>query len=575
FDADLLPALRAKAERPGWRPHMGMLRGRARAALERAPEADVGDFVPWTDYRYLRERERGRWSLWWDALDLGFVGLIDEDPAMLRHAGRFLMTLLHCRHWCQSAESRVRGSTWDSRCFLEEMSASTAAILLDWLDPLLTDRAKRLAHVALWDKGLAVIERDMMKYAYVYRINQGPWFCRARVLAGLMLEDAWPRVGTYVDRAMDDLLEGLNNYVLPDGGLDEGVGYFMMTMHTALPAVLAYAKARGKNARDLLPPQLAKSERYLRVMSAVRPGRFLPEADNSTDRVLSDGVGVLAGLYPEASAYRDILAECLGHEDPDSYFSQYMQQGMCSLIHGPDDVPPPRTIVPGFAELPGLGQLTSYREKDGRSLRVHLVGSPANPSGHTHRDKGNLLLELDGVPVLIDRGVPRYDDARKSAFEPAAIHNVLTPWAPDRGFLDQSHPKAAMPFTGQSEGDALHAEIDLTPAWAEGFSACSRAVASPDPDRLTLTDAGRMATPGHAVFHLHARAPFVIDEDARTAELTVEGVTLRIVTPWAERLKQREHLTDFALRPVYHLEAWSPAMAGEDVFRLTTDLRRL
>ena len=51
-----------------------------------------------------------------------------------------------------------------------------------------------LVRTAIWDKGVSQIQRDMVKWEYVYTINQGPWFCRARILAGLVLEPAWPRV---------------------------------------------------------------------------------------------------------------------------------------------------------------------------------------------------------------------------------------------------------------------------------------------------------------------------------------------------------------------------------------------
>jgi hypothetical protein len=82
----------------------------------------------------------------------------------------------------------------------------------------------------LWDRGLAVIERDMAKFEYVHRINQGPWFCRARIFGGLLLEKEWPYFDEgYVDRAVAHLREGMDRYLQPDGGIDEGPMYLVWT----------------------------------------------------------------------------------------------------------------------------------------------------------------------------------------------------------------------------------------------------------------------------------------------------------------------------------------------------------
>ncbi len=103
--------------------------------------------------------------------------------------------------------------------------------------------ARDLVRVAIWDKGLSVIQRDMVKWEYVYSINQGPWVCRARVFGGLVLEPDWPRVKSYIDQGYADLLEGLNTYLLPDGGVDEGLAYFDATFKITLPGLRAYTRA--------------------------------------------------------------------------------------------------------------------------------------------------------------------------------------------------------------------------------------------------------------------------------------------------------------------------------------------
>lgn len=567
------PRLREKAATPHWRPHVDMIRRRAREAMARMPEHDIGDFVPWSDTRYLREHERNRLPLWHQAIDLAFIARLDGDDTMLRHALRFLLSIVHCRHWCQSAESRLPGSAWDQRCFLEEMAAYAVAFAYDWLGFALSAQARSVVLQAIWDKGLAVIERDMMKFEYVYHINQGPWFCRARIFGGLLLETAWPRMGDYADRAVRDLRESLDRYILPDGGVDEGAGYLSLTLHAALPALIAYARARQIDPRTIIPAALCQSDRYLAALSAASPGRVLLEGDNSADRLPGDTVAILASLFPEAPTYRAMLAESLAHHDPDAYFAQYQQQGFLALVLGPETVEPPRVAVPSFAILPCAGHLTSLRSSGSRSTRIHLVGCKANAS-HTHADKGGLILELDGVPMLIDRGILRYDDARVPLLKTTARHNCITPCFDGRTFVDQA--SASMPVipTGAGNGKTLTADIDLSHVWRDHMSNCTRSIRSSELDKFTLTDAGVLLRPGRIVFHLQALSPFTISPDSTTITLAHAGCALHITAPWVVEARCTEDLVDFRRRPVWHLELWGPQLPANAPFAYTTQIER-
>ena len=533
FDAADLPALRAKKELPGWRDHFAVLEARARRFAERVPEDDLGEFLPWSDTRYLRAREQGREPYFWEALTVGFVGLVNNDHALMRQALRYLMCMVHTTHWCQSAESRLRGSTWDQRCFLEEMTVTACATLLDWYAWALTPRAQDLVRQAIWDKGLAIIERDMMKFEYLYAMNQGPWFCRARVLGGLILECEWPRVGDYVDRAVAAQREGLRNYILPDGGTDEGVGYWSLTMSCVLPALLAYGRARKIDVRSWLPD----CENFLAVMSAVKPGNVLLDGDNSTDYLVGDTVPILAGLLPQ-SRYAQIASACLLQERPPTYFHQYVSEGVFGFIYGPDRLERAKSIVPVFARLEHTGQLTSCRG----GVRLHLTGCKARPS-HSHRDKGAFTLELDGEPVLIDRGQVRYDDARVHLMRRSALHNVITL----ESNTDQALPTEPVIPEGHGDERTLHASIDLSHVWREHMESCRREIRSDAPEWFVVRDTGILKLPGRIAFHLHAPRPFVIGPQGAVLD------RLRITAAWAEAITQSEDLIDCRLEPVYHL----------------------
>lgn len=592
FSAGDLEALRRKKHLPGWSDHFALLEKRAREAVRHSPEEQMSDYAPVRDERYIRAHEKGCWPYYLEGPLVAFVGLVNNDADMLDWARRTLFCMVHTSFWCQSAESRIQGSAWNQRCFVEEMTTSAVALMADWLDELINDHAREVIEVAIWDKGLAVIERDMMKYDYLHYINQGPWFCRARILGGIYLEKAWPRplmaahpepaieqnkpwpngcnprMGTYVRRALDDMLNGLNHYIMPDGGTDEGLGYWSLTMHMVLHGLLAYARDRGTDVRSLIPEKLRRSDQFLRIMSAVEPGLVLMDGDNSTDYLVGDTIAVLAGLFPH-SAYGDILGRCLLQERKFTYFHNAALEGVLAFIAGPEQIPTPRTIVPAFAILPQTGQLTSYRHDRSRSTRLHVSGCKPNPS-HSHYDKSGFTLELDGRPVLIDRGIIRYDDPRASQLKWSCYHNVVTPVLPDGSFANQVTPSTPIIPEGTGDETSLQVHVDCSAAWNEYLSRCVRTIRSDHIDSFQVIDEGLLTQPMPIAFHLHSHHPFRIE--GRRALLDFPGGGLEIDLPWASRIEACEDSIDFAFRPVYHLTAYlEPA---ED-FRVMTTFTRI
>lgn len=568
FDESHLQVLRERRAHPDWRDHFALLEKRAAQAMRRQPEDDLGEFLPWSDRRYMRQREYGRQPYHNDAQLLALVGLINEDPAMINHALRFLMCMVHTPHWCWAADCRVLGSTWDARCFMEEMTTTSVCLVADWLDAALTDRARALIAQSVWDKGLSLIERDYMKHEEVHHINQGPWFCRARVLGGLMLERIWPRVGDYVDRAITGLRADLENYILPDGGTDEGVGYWSVTLHAALPALIAYARSRNIDVRTLLPKWFERSEDFLATMSGTKPGTVLMDGDNSTDYLVGDTIPILAQLFPR-SVYARIARATLLRERPETYYNWYVLDGLLGFALGPESFEEPQTVVPTFRRLEHVGQLTSFRGDVSRSMRIHVTGCKAKPS-HSHLDKGAFTLEIDWVPMLIDRGVIRYDDPRCDLMDRTYLHNVLTPVSNDGTFPDQV--RAETPVIPQGHGDerTLEAQIELDSLWPGWMSSCRRRIVSENLEEMVVHDHAQLQRKGRVAFHLQALAPFRVE--GSRARLEYAGKKLEVDLPWAKELIVREELIDYEFRPVWRLTALSDV--GE-AFELATTIKRL
>lgn len=567
FNEGDLPSLRAKRSLRYWDKHWELLEERAKKCLQRRPEDDLDSFLPQTDERYIRERERGRTTYFSEPVVVGFVGLVNGDRALGFHALRYLMCMLHTTWWTQSAESRARGSIWDKRCFDEEMTTTAAALLLDWYDFALTPRARTLAQQVLWDKGIGVIERDMLKWDYVFTMNQGPWFCRARLLGGIYLEKCWPRMKPHTELALADMQAGLNHYLLSDGGTDEGLGYFSITLHAVLPGLMAYARSRGTSVATLLPAQIKETPKFVAALSAVDPGHVLTEGDNTIDLIVGDTIPMLAAIFPEEN-YAKIVAASLMQRRPASYYDQYFTEGVYSFIAGPSKLQDPQSIVPTFAVLPQTGHLTSFRRNAaGRTIRLHVVGAKARAS-HTHADKGALLLELDREPVLIDRGQVRYDDLRSQTLKRSELHNVITPVLPNGDHPNQGSVDQAVIPQGRGDERRLEARVDLGHVWRDWLVRCEREIVAENFETFRVVDRGELKASAGLAFNLHTREPWKID--GRKATLRISGWTLTLEAPWADRIIQREHSIDFRFQPVWHLEC---RLDQAKAFDLTTTFR--
>jgi hypothetical protein len=569
FSAEDLPALRAKWRLPAWRDHAGRMEAMAESYLRRIPEADVHDFLPTNDVRYIRAREMGSTMYCWEAVAVGFVGLMRADHAMIRHALRSLLCMLHTPSWACSAENRLPGSTWDMRCFHEAMAAVAVSLLADWFAYALTPRARDLTLQSLWDKGLAVVERDMMKHAYLYSCNQGPWFAGARLLGGLMLEKAWPCVGDYADRAYADMLRALDGYVQADGGLDEGIGYYGQTMQAASAGVGDGRGHRGLDPAAFLRQRVLPSDAYVATMSGILPGTAIPEGDCRIELFCGDVIPVMAGFFPD-SANAKILSPCLAAGSVIEVSGGLTGSGgILGFIFGPRDIQPPQSIVPCFSVLPASGFLSSYRtEPPGRSMRLHVTGSKARPS-HSHLDKSGFVLEIDGRMLLVDRGMLSYSHPEANLLKRSCMHNCLTPVLPDGGYADQLLPSAPILPRGTGDSGSLRAEVDATPAWQGLLSRYARRFESDSIRELVVVDTGELAAPGRIAVHLHS--PFPFEVRGKRAVLAVGAFELQVEAPWAKSMHAGIDSVDLKNRPISHLVLLSPEATR---FSFTTTIRR-
>lgn len=567
FNPNQLTELRIKKNSPLWKEHYLYLEEQANLYLSRIPEHDLGEYLPVNDGRYIREREKNRSPYHSEALVLGFVGLINNNKEMMYHSLRYLCCMLHTRFWVQSAESKLCGSTWDQRCFMEEMTTTSVVLLADWFSFALTDQSKQLIQQSIWDKGLATIERDMMKHEYLYRCNQGIGFCRARILGGLYLQDTWPRVGNYVEKAYTDLNEIMDGYLNKDGGIDEGIGYFCQSFQAALPAFIAYANNQGLDFRKILKKKFKKTIKYIASMSSTAQGKAIPTGDCRTEYFCGDVIPIMAAIFPQ-SVFGGQLKPCL---EKGSIFAvtgmMANSGGILGFIYGPEEISEINFEIPDFIRLPDTGILSSNRYTSKNSVRIHLQGSRENPS-HSHFDKGSFVVEVDQHPVLIDPGMSSYASINAASLPQSSLHNVLTPVFENNVYPDQDIPSKPVIPKGHGTNTNLNAKIDLSNVWRSHMCSYTRYIKSNQIDEFSITDSGILKLPGYLAFHLQSVMPFEIKENS--VFLKTKKFTLCITADWATTIHQEQKIIDLVERDVYTLIMMSDVLAR---FNLITQFK--
>jgi hypothetical protein len=276
----------------------------------------------------------------------------------------------------------------------------------------------------------------------------------------------------------------------------------------------------------------------------------LVDGDCRTHLYCGDVVPIMAGFFPD-SVYGKILSPGLEEESVYSVTGSLAESGgITGFIFGPEEIRKPQCIVPTFNILPATGQLASYREEGEKSVRVQLSGCAGRPS-HSHLDKGAFVVEVNGRPVFIDRGMLRYDDPRASLMKRSSLHNVITPVSAEGNYPDQSPAVEPIIPAGHGTNSSLRAEILTGSVWPRHFTELGRVVRSDDLKAIEVVDSGILIRKGRVAFHLHTTMPF--KRTGRDIVIATEEFELTVRADWATEIFTREELVNHLYEPAYHL----------------------
>ncbi|MCL1939105.1 MAG: heparinase II/III-family protein [Desulfovibrionaceae bacterium] len=545
-----LDAVRVKAQSAGWRGHFTLLEKEAAAFFDKIPEERFGAYLPTSDARYSRTFVAGQTSYHWEALVLGFVGLVKNNQEYIEHALRYLMCMVHTMHWRYSGYERSASDPWSSRAFLEEMTTTSIAILYDWFYYALKPNIIQLIQSALWTRGIAFVRYDLLSNEHMHNMNQGIVFNRACILAGLMLESHLPRMRPYVDLAYTEMLSNAKNYIRPDGSVPEGAAYYSQTATALIWAVIAWCRARGKSWEGVLKKLFKNAEQYAHAMASITgPGKFIPSGDSRMDDWSGDIVPVLARLFPR-SFFAGILRTSLDSGNVYKHSGTLAKSGgLIGMVYGPPEPVELEQKLPTISRLANGGKVSVLFTKNNSLTHLWLNGAEAGAS-HSHLDVGSFVLEVNGERIFEDPGMIEYWYTQAGLLQLTYMHNCITPVV-DNIFMNQIYPIKNMTPYAHKSWDKLTIGIDCSAAWGEYFSSYTRTIKSDSDNFLSINDIIRCHHPLNVAFHLHSTFEPKVENNQVT--FFTKNSRVSVDAPWSSEVYVKKDNLHFNHSDIYHI----------------------
>ncbi len=512
FDTDELEILRERVRKEPFRSIYETLRTEAEAHLADEPEKDIGECIPHPDNRWARTRDLPKCGHHETMIVLAFVGLIEKHPDMMRMAVRMALSAAHCTYWSEGGVmGMLNGVPWHHRSFTEEGFCRGCALVLDWAGGWMTSHARESILDAIVMKGLPRIESDFKRMEYIRTMNQGIVFSSGRIFGLLACAHTYPRYKQQVLEAERDLLEMIDDYVLPDGGTPEGPAYWDYTFSHAMPILYVLSRFHGTSFRDSMTPVLEKTGLHSLMQLSVT-------GNGAASMPVND-----AGMHYYSPVLMAAYANLTGREDYARLMALSLNvhkaSGMTALnliILSPDKIPPAKPYVQeGYFALPDLGQTRVIRpdETYGRIGLSFFTGMA--DAGHFHMDKGSFILETEKEALLIDRGTLPYSHPDNMLAQMPEYHNLLFPELSGARVRQKPTREGAYLVRSSYENGIFEAVGDITRCWTdERILKNTRRIVSEDARVYRIEDEVLLSEAAPVSFLLNTLFPCEVDGNA-------------------------------------------------------------
>jgi hypothetical protein len=454
---------------------------------------------------------------------------------------------------------------------------------LDAVHPLVRERVRREVDRRILTPNLARDDFWWMGFTDREVNNWNPWINSNWLASVLLLEhDPARRV-----RAVGKIVRSLDRFIdayPDDGGCDEGPSYWGRAGASLFEALELLHPASGGRVDVYREPVVRAIGRYIArahiagdyyVNMGDAPTRVRPEPEIVFRYGRAVGDDALAGFGALLHARRGPY----GPDDVPPYGS--LARVLPALLRS-GDVASDRPAEPldGEVWLPDL-QMMAARERPGSSQGLYVAAwGGHNGQSHNHDDVGNVIVFLDGEPVLVDAGVGEYTSRTFSSrrYEiwtmQSGWHNLPAINGRDQGTGREFRARDVAFAPGR---DRVRFSLDIAPAWpAEARVASWRREVTLDRERREIVLGERFAlAAAREPVRLHFLTPLAPDVSApgrvRLASAATgtaaEGVAARAVLLYDgarfTAVVEEKVLEDARLRRVW----------GERLYRLVLTAR--
>ncbi|MDR1454429.1 MAG: heparinase II/III-family protein [Tannerella sp.] len=412
-----------------------------------------------------------------------------------------------------------------SRPFIDLFAAETGKVLA-WADYFLGDRfdavspqiRKRIRGEIAFRLLDPFMERDHWWTGKDGSIpnNWNPWICSNLLNTVLLMEKDGQKRAAVVNEILHVLDNFLNPYP-PDGGCDEGPGYWNVATASLHDNIVLLNLASNDAFRYVY-----QNEKFRNM------GRYIYRAQAGENYFLNFADASPRAGVDACMVYR--FGKDIDDRDMMDFAAFYRKPGvaastgirsLCALFmqdefqNAPQRLPLPREVW-----LPDL-QVMAVRDRQGSSDGFYLAAKGGhNSESHNHNDIGNFVVFYDGQPLLIDVGSGTYTARTFSAgrydiwFNRSDYHNLPTingcTQQPGRRF----EAVAASCRAGKSSATF---SLDLAKAYPEeaAVNSWKRTVTLNRGKNVVIRDMADLKKAGSVVQHLMTCCPTEVTQPGR------------------------------------------------------------
>lgn len=461
-------------------------------------------------------------SLLGNAQTIALAGILCKDRKLCEKALRYILTIACCENWVEAFICDARGMMFEHKGFAPSIACSDIAIVMELCGELLEERAVQFLAKRLAEEGLGRINMVVWKYSgegeNIFKMNQLAWFSNGRLPAYSIIEKYMPAAVPYGKLAFEELLGSIDSIILPDGGYEEGIGYFISISHYCGMSVYKYAKAHGLDYKKSLPKKFLNTADYVEALLSL---------DESMDYIpICD-----AHACVSATRYATLAAMMPGTHWITLFRRAWEREGCFNtdiftlLIECDIEKTPPKELR-SFINLPHCGVVSSVRKIDNDYIKI-LVWGAKKGSSHQHLDKGSFVVQYAGETIFADPGIGNYGHNIGGSMWSGKWHSLLMPVV-EGEVVEQCKIKESIIPDAKGNDTEFYSKTDVLPAWDGFFNYYTRELISKTPSELVVRDNYSLKKGDKVDFSLITPLNVIVEEDYVTVmgEKTISRITL-------------------------------------------------